>query len=72
MKVFVPMSDALLSDQGELTGTLVPFDPLFLTAQVGEDDRPANWISDTDFNAACQRLSETARPISGWITRSSS
>ena len=63
MKVFVPMSDALLSDQGELTGTLVPFDPLFLNIQSGEENRPANWISDTDFNAARQRLNQTVRSM---------
>ena len=60
MKVFIPMSDALLTDKGEMTGTPVPFDPVFLQleVQIGEAEKPANWIPETDFSSTYRRLRE--------------
>lgn len=57
MKVFVPMSDDLLEKRG--TGRLVPFDPEFLASKQCEDNRPADWISDSDYRSACKRLWES-------------
>jgi len=50
MKIFVPMSDALLSEQGELSGTLVPFTPdLLLKRPEGEKrQEPDHWISTAE------------------------
>lgn len=61
MKVFVPISDALLGNKGRLTETLVPFNPEFLpeTGRAREGRKPANWISDTDYASACKRLRES-------------
>jgi hypothetical protein len=59
MKKFVPMSDELLSEQGEMTGTLVPFNPEFLVAiEIGNGRKPVNWVSKSGYRAAYQRIKE--------------
>lgn len=57
MKVFVPMSDELL-DSPEKVGRLVPFNPDFLEHNARPGTKPANWISETDYTAACRRLQQ--------------
>ena len=52
MKVFVPMSDSVLGDNGEVCQSLIPFDLSFL----GSTKKPNNWISDSDREQARQRL----------------
>jgi hypothetical protein len=58
MKVFVPMSDAVLGDNGEVCQSLIPFDLSFLgsTQEPGEGKKPSNWVSDSDGEQARQRL----------------
>jgi hypothetical protein len=58
MKVFVPMSDAALGDNGEVCQRLIPFDLSFLgnTQEPGEGKKPNNWVSDYDREQARQRL----------------
>ena len=58
MKVFVPMCDAALGDNGEVCQRLVPFDPSFLSSHrsVGEGRKPSNWISDSNYEQARERL----------------
>lgn len=65
MKVFIPVSDAILGTAGELGGQLVPFQPDFLPASTTsgrskEGYKPANWISDSDYASACERLRQSA------------
>ncbi len=57
MRKFIPMSDELLSEQGEMTGTLVPFNPEFLleAVEIGNGRKPVNWVTESDYRAACQR-----------------
>ena len=67
MKVFIPICDQLLSDRGELTGKLVPFNPRFVieAGKSGDEQKPTNWISDTDYKNARQRLRQcTAKAVS--------
>jgi len=54
------MSDELLSEQGEMTGTLVPFNPEFLleAVEIGNGRKPVNWVSESDYRAACQRTNQ--------------
>ena len=58
MKVFVPMSDAVLGDNGEVCQSLIPFDTSFLgnTQDVLEDRKPSNWVPYYDRDQARQRL----------------
>ena len=58
MKVFVPMSDEVLGDNGEVCQSLIPFDLSFLgiTQEPGEGKKPSNWVSDYDREQARQRL----------------
>ncbi|MDC0069162.1 hypothetical protein OAL10_10280 [Gammaproteobacteria bacterium] len=61
MKVFVPMSDAVLGDNGEVCQSLIPFDTSFLgnTQDAVEDRKPSNWVPDCDRDQARQRLLAT-------------
>ena len=58
MKVFVPMSDSVLGDNGEVCESLIPFDPSFLasTQEPGAGKKPNNWVSASDREQARQRL----------------
>jgi len=58
MKVFIPMSDELLDARAVMAGTLVPFNPEFLSDRysIGEKSRPQNWITESDYGAARARL----------------
>ena len=58
MKVFVPMSDLVLGDNGEVCQSLIPFDLSFLgsTQKPGEGKKPDNWVSGSDREQARQRL----------------
>ena len=58
MKVFVPMSDSVLGDNGEVCQSLVPFDLSFLgnTQKPAAGKKPNNWVSDSDREQARQRL----------------
>ncbi len=61
MKIFVPLSDAVLGRDSELYGQLVPFDPSFLAAgqERSEGRKPSNWISESDYEQARERLYAT-------------
>ena len=57
MKIFIPMSDRTVDEQGVLSGELVPFNPEFLARDaVADQRRPRNWINDSDYASACRRL----------------
>ena len=58
MKIFVPMSDAVLGDNGEVCQSLVPFDPAFLLEgeRASEGRKPSNWVTDSNYEDARQRL----------------
>ena len=56
MKVFIPMPDHELDQGKAIKGKLVPFNPEFLVGERVLDRKPANWISDNDYTAACERL----------------
>ena len=58
MKVFVPMTDATLGENGEVCQRLVPFDPAFLADRQAsrEGRKPSNWISDSNYEQARERL----------------
>lgn len=58
MKVFIPMSDQIVDNNGALSGDFVPFKPEFLSPESGvrTSQRPANWIIDCDYATACRRL----------------
>jgi hypothetical protein len=58
MKVFIPMSDQIVDDNGVLSGDIVPFKREFLPPEssVRANERPANWIIDCDYASACRRL----------------
>jgi hypothetical protein len=60
MKVFVPHE--LLEAQGELEGGLVPFNPEFIRQPdvSVEERKPNNWIDESDYSAACERLYASA------------
>ena len=61
MKVFVPMSDAVLGANGEVCQQLVPFDPSFLMEAHAprEGSKPSNWITESDCEQARERLFAT-------------
>ena len=61
MKVFIPMSDAVLGDNGDVCQSLIPFDLSFLgsTQEPGEGKKPSNWVSDYDLEQVRQRLFAT-------------
>lgn len=58
MKVFVPMSDATLGENGEVNQRLIPFDPSFLAEQEEQrpGNKPSNWVADCNYEAARERL----------------
>ena len=60
MRKFVPISDKLLGKQGEIIGVVVPFDPEFLLVgiEIETKRKPVNWIPDTDYRTACERLDQ--------------
>jgi hypothetical protein len=61
MKVFVPATDEMLRSTRTIQGSLVPFDPKFLKASSDSsksDRKPANWISNNDYESAKKRLME--------------
>ena len=58
MKIFVPMSDSVLGDNGEVCQSLIPFDLSFLgsTQEAPAGKKPNNWVLDSDREQARQRL----------------
>jgi len=58
MKVFIPMSDAVLGDNGEVCQSLIPFDLSFLgsSREPVEGKKPSNWVSDSNGEQARRRL----------------
>ena len=67
MKVFVPVCDGHLSDGSFDRSSLVPFSPEFVTESVlrsgkqvstKNGTKPRNWVAESDYTAACQRLAE--------------
>ena len=50
MKVFVPISDDVLSDNGEVCPSLIPFDLSMLSRgeELGDDKKPNNWLSSSE------------------------
>ena len=58
MKIFIPMANANLPLDDELTGKLVPFDPSFLRSlpTKGDGFKPRNWISESTREQAQNRL----------------
>jgi len=57
MKIFIPMSDRIVDEKGELSADLVPFNPDFLSCEgIPARSRPSNWINDSDYASACRRL----------------
>jgi len=66
MKVFIPITDALLSDRGELSGVLVPFTPDLLVNRVKQNrkQKPDHWIPAHDLQSAMQRLGSKSNPPS--------
>ena len=61
MKVFVPVSDAVLEANGEVCQWLVPFDPSWLpvSAAISEGSKPGNWVGDCNYEQARERLFAT-------------
>ena len=62
MKIFIPMSDATLGDNGEVCQSLVPFNPAFLaeSQETREGQKPSNWVSDSNYNQVRERLYATS------------
>ncbi|MDK1023137.1 MAG: hypothetical protein QGD92_02770 [Gammaproteobacteria bacterium] len=61
MKIFVPVTDAMLHNAQAIQGCLVPFNPEFLkigSTSIKIDTKPANWISNSDYASARKRLLE--------------
>ena len=58
MKIFIPMANADLPLDDEITGKLVPFDPSFLKSQASKSDgfKPRNWVSESTREQAQNRL----------------
>ena len=58
MKIFIPMANANLPLDDEITGKLVPFDPSFLKSQTAKSDgfKPRNWICEFTREQAQNRL----------------
>jgi len=67
MKVFVPMSDSVLGDNGEVCQSLIPFDLSFLgsTQEPGAGKKPSNWVPDSDREQTRQRLLSDRLTVSG-------
>ena len=59
MKVFIPMSDKLLSEQAAMSGLLVPFDPEFLLESI-EIEKPDNWVPLSNLDQAKARLYQSS------------
>lgn len=70
MKIFVPLTDSLLQSGVLSRQKLVPFDPIYVAgAAVTKTDlvtnlkkgvKPRNWIEDSDYAQACERLRHIA------------
>ena len=58
MKVFIPMTDKMLSEQAEMTGVLVPFTPELIVDGESKQAKPVNWIPESNYQQACKRLHE--------------
>ena len=58
MKIFIPMANANLPLDDEITGKLVPFDPSFLKPKTATSDgfKPRNWVSEFTREQAQNRL----------------
>ena len=58
MKIFIPMANANLPLDDEITKKLVPFDPSFLKPQStsGGGSKPSNWVSENTREQAQNRL----------------
>ena len=58
MKVFIPMCDDVLGDNGEVCQRLVPFNLSFLGGkeESAEGRKPSNWVSDSNYEQARERL----------------
>ena len=58
MKIFIPMANANLPLDDEITGKLVPFDPSFLKPKTATSDgfKPRNWVSEFTRGQAQNRL----------------
>ena len=58
MKIFIPMANANLPLDDEITKKLVPFDPSFLKPQStsGDGSKPSNWVSEYTREQAQNRL----------------
>jgi len=58
MKIFIPMANANLPLDDEITGKLVPFDPSFLKPKTASSDgfKPRNWVSEFTREQAQNRL----------------
>ena len=58
MKIFIPMANADLPLDDEITGKLVPFDPSFLKLLTAESNgfKPRNWVSESTREQAQNRL----------------
>ena len=58
MKIFIPMANADLPLDDEITGKLVPFDPSFLKPKTASSDgfKPRNWVSESTREQAQNRL----------------
>ena len=58
IKVFVPMSDAILGDNGEICPSLIPFDLSMLARreELGDDKKPNNWLQAPETEYAQKRL----------------
>ena len=58
MKIFVPMSDDVLGDNGEVCQRLVPFNLAFINENQAEREgrKPSNWVSESNYEQARQRL----------------
>ena len=58
MKIFIPMANANLSLDDEITGKLVPFDPSFLKSKPknGDGFKPRNWVTESTREQAQNRL----------------
>ncbi len=62
MKVFVPITDEMLHDAKAIQGSLIPFSPELLhvkSSALQTDNKPANWISNSDYASARKRLLES-------------
>lgn len=66
MKIFVPLSDSLLQNGALGREKLVPFDPKYMigaavinaesVTSLNKGVKPRNWIEESDYTQACERL----------------